>query len=117
MKQTELNTLRTILSTKRADLARAAGKREGIVIERTADALDETVFAAERELTTRSLELNLALVRKIDAALGRISDGTYGVCMECEEEISQKRLNAMPWATLCIACQELADGSLFLKAA
>ena len=117
MKQTELNTLRLILSAKRAELAPAAGKREGIAIERTPDALDETVFAAERELTTRRLELNLGLLRKVDAALGRIADGTYGTCLECEEDISQKRLNAMPWATLCIACQEQADGSRFLNAA
>ena len=117
MKQTELNTLRTILSAKRADLARAAGKRDGIAIERTADALDETVFAVARELTTRSLELNVGLLRRVDAALGRIADGTYGTCQECEEEISQKRLNAMPWATLCITCQEHADSSRYLNAA
>ena len=117
MKQAELNKLLIILSAKRADLARAAAKRDGIAIDRTPDALDETVFAAERELTTRSLELNSGLLRKVDAALGRIADGTYGICLECEEEISQKRLNAIPWATLCIACQEQADGSPFLKAA
>jgi DnaK suppressor protein len=117
MNRTELTKFRIILSAKHAELARAAAKREGIAIERSPDELDETVFAAERELTTRSLELNLGLLRKVDAALGRISDGTYGTCLECEEEISQKRLNAMPWATLCIACQEQADGSRFLKAA
>ena len=117
MNQTELNKFHIVLSAKRADLARAAAKREGIAIERTADALDETVFAAERDLTTRSLELNLGLLLKVDTALGRIADGTYGMCLECEEEISQKRLNAMPWATLCIACQEQADGSRFLNAA
>jgi DnaK suppressor protein len=44
--------------------------------------------------------------------LGRIADGTYGACRQCEEEIGHKRLNAIPWATFCIRCQELADRRL-----
>jgi DnaK suppressor protein len=39
----------------------------------------------------------------------RIADGNYGTCLECEEEIGQKRLQAMPWAVLCITCQDKAD--------
>jgi len=84
-------------------------KRDDIAIERTADSLDEVRLAAERELSTRSLEMESVLLRSVRAALGRCASGTFGVCLECEEEISRKRLNAMPWATLCIACQEQAD--------
>jgi DnaK suppressor protein len=109
MTRTELNKFRTMLTAKHAELAQATGRRDGIAIERTPDALEEVVFAAERELTTRSLERESRLMRNVRAALGRIGDGTYGACLECDEEISQKRLHAVPWATLCITCQERTD--------
>jgi len=109
MTESELNKFKIILNTKHAELTRALGRRDGIAIERTPDALDEVQLAAERELRTRSLELESRLLRNVRAALERCAEGTYATCVECEEEISQKRLRAMPWATLCIACQEQAD--------
>ncbi len=44
--------------------------------------------------------------RLIDEALRRIQNGTYGICAECEQPISEKRLRAVPWAKYCIHCQE-----------
>ena len=111
MTRTELNKFRAILNAKHAELARTLGRRDGITIERTPDALDEVQLAAERELTTRGLERGSNLLRNVRAALERIGEGAYGTCLECEEEIGQKRLQAVPWATLCITCQERADGS------
>lgn len=109
MTRTELNNLRAALNAKYNEAMRTLGRREGLTIERTADALDEVQFAATRELSTRNLERESSLLREVRAALGRIAGGSYGVCLHCEEEISQKRLNAVPWATLCIACQEQSD--------
>ena|SRR5579862_9731639 len=109
MTRTDLNKFRKMLTAKQAELTQASGRRDGIAIERTPDALDEVTFAAQRELTTRSLERESRLMRNVNAALGRIAEGTYGTCLECDEEISQKRLHAVPWATLCIACQERTD--------
>jgi DnaK suppressor protein len=43
----------------------------------------------------------------VSDALVRIEHGTYGVCAECEEPISAKRLDALPWARYCVTCQEL----------
>ena len=111
MTRTERNKFQTILTSKHAELARATGRRDGIAIERTPDALDEVQLAAEREMITRSLERDSRLLRNVQAALDRIAEGAYGMCLECDEEISHKRLHAMPWATLCITCQELADGN------
>jgi DnaK suppressor protein len=45
----------------------------------------------------------------VRAALRRIDEGTFGVCVHCEEEISLKRVNAVPWTPYCITCQEQAD--------
>src|SRR5262245_45256573 len=104
MTRNELNQFLTILNGKHLELSQSAGRRDGIAIERTADALDEIRSAADRELTTRSLERQAGLLRSVRAALDRIADGSYGSCLDCEEEISHKRLRAMPWATLCINC-------------
>lgn len=49
---------------------------------------------------------NLSLLRDVEEALDRLDEGSYGVCGDCEQEISIKRLNAVPWAKYCITCQE-----------
>ena len=51
-------------------------------------------------------------IEKIDAALQRISDGSYGICVECEEEIREGRLLVTPWAERCILCQEHREAAM-----
>ena len=51
--------------------------------------------------------IDIKLLREVNDALLRIDRGTYGVCAECEEPISAKRLDALPWARYCVTCQEL----------
>jgi DnaK suppressor protein len=109
MTKTQIDEFRAILTAKHAELVRVSARRDGIAIERTPDLLDQLQFAADRELTTRSLELHSRSLRNVRAALDRIAEGNYGTCLECDEEISHKRLQAVPWATLCIACQERQD--------
>src|SRR6202142_313209 len=50
--------------------------------------------------------LDMKLLRDIQAALRRIEQSTYGVCAACDEPISAKRLEAVPWAKFCVRCQE-----------
>ena len=50
--------------------------------------------------------IDMKLLREISDALHRIEHETYGICLECEEPISAKRLDAVPWARYCVACQE-----------
>lgn len=50
--------------------------------------------------------LDMKLLREVDDALHRIDTEHYGICPECEEPISAKRLDAVPWARYCVACQE-----------
>jgi DnaK suppressor protein len=111
MIDTETNTFKTILEAKRAELTEALRRRDGIAIEKSADQLDEVQRAAERELVFRNLDRESNLLRHVRAALGRIQDGTFGICLHCEEEISARRLKAIPWTPLCIRCQESADHS------
>jgi DnaK suppressor protein len=51
--------------------------------------------------------IDMQLLREISDALKRIELGSYGVCPECEEDISTKRLDAVPWARYCVTCQDL----------
>ena len=111
MTKTELNKFREVLENKQAELAQVLRNREGIVIEKSPDALDEVQNAAERELAIRNLDRESILLRNVRAALHRMDEGTFGVCAHCEEDISLKRLNAVPWAAYCIQCQEIADKS------
>jgi DnaK suppressor protein len=109
MTKTELREFKAILKARQVELALAMRKRDGITIEKTPDALDEVQLATERELATRNLERESRLLRSVRQALSRIEAGTYGLCLQCEEEISAKRLNALPWTALCINCQKQAD--------
>src|SRR6516165_10722714 len=59
--------------------------------------------------------IDMKLLREVGSALRRIETDNYGVCAECEEPISTKRLDAVPWARYCVTCQEaiaarIADG-------
>jgi DnaK suppressor protein len=109
MTKSELNKYRQVLETKLNELSQAVRDREGIVIEKSPDALDEVQHAAERELAIRNLDRESQLLRNVRNALRRIEDGSYGVCLHCEEDINPKRLTAVPWTPYCISCQELAD--------
>lgn len=109
MTKSELNKFRQVLEAKHADLAAILRRRDEIAIEKSPDAIDEVTRAAERELAIRNLDRESNLFRNVRAALQRIEDGAFGVCAHCEEEISPKRLAAVPWAPYCIRCQEIAD--------
>lgn len=109
MTKTELNKFKKILEAKQAELEAFVRNREGIAIEKSADALDEVQHAAERELAIRNLDRESNLLRNVRAALRRIDEGMFGVCVHCEEDISPKRLAAVPWTPFCIQCQEIAD--------
>jgi DnaK suppressor protein len=109
MNKTDLEKYKAMLEVKQAELAAGLRNREDIAIEKTPDALDEVQLAGERELAIRNLDRESSLLRNIRGALARLHDGSYGVCLHCEEEIKPKRLDAVPWTKFCIRCQEAAD--------
>ena len=109
MTKSEINKYKDILETRQAELLEVLKNREGITIEKSPDALDEVQNAAERELAIRNLDRESNLLRNVRGALARIADGSYGVCMHCDEDIKPKRLDAVPWTKFCIRCQEAAD--------
>src|ERR1700678_3220455 len=113
MIKSELNKYRNVLEAKQSELVQLVRNRDGIVIEKSADAFDEVQYATERELAIRSLDRDSNLLRNVRAALDRIEEGSFGVCLHCDEDISPKRLAAVPSTAFCIVCQEVADRSQY----
>jgi len=109
MTRNEVNKFRRVLEANVIELDRSTRRREAITIERSADELDLVLRAAESELAVRSLEAESTRLREVRAALRRIEDGSFGFCVECDDEISPRRLAALPWAALCIQCKEAVD--------
>jgi len=72
----------------------------------SADIVDQASSYTEKNVEMRAINRQIKLISKIDAALKRIKDGTYGFCKDTAEPIGLKRLMARPVATLCIAAQE-----------
>ena len=72
----------------------------------SADIVDQASSYTEKNVEMRAINRQIKLISKIDAALKRIKDGTYGFCQETGDPIGLKRLIARPVATLCIAAQE-----------
>ena len=105
----ELERYKAALEAKRADLAEALPDRERIVVEKAPDAFDNLQLAAERDLAMSQLDRVSNLLRTVGAALARIDDGSYGICLNCEEPISPRRLQAVPWTAYCVRCQEMVD--------
>jgi DnaK suppressor protein len=60
----------------------------------------------QEEIELGVIQLKTEMLGKIDEALARLRDGTYGFCIECGDEISEKRLHALPFAVRCRACEE-----------
>jgi DnaK suppressor protein len=109
MARTEMSVFQEILERRAAELVQVLRKRDGLAIEKSADQMDEIQYASERDLAMRNVDRESSLLRQVKAALRRIHDGSFGVCIECESAISPKRLAAVPWASRCIQCQDAAD--------
>jgi DnaK suppressor protein len=109
MTKIELSGLRHVLEKRRAELEDGNRSRGALVIENSPDELDRIQHGQERDLAIDILDRNSKRLREVRAALGRIEAGNFGICLDCEEAISMKRLQAVPWTTSCIVCQEAAD--------
>jgi DnaK suppressor protein len=108
MTPTDLANFRNILKAKQAELTKTRGL-ESIAIERSADVLEEADYKTARELAIAGLNRESAVRRSVTSALLRTQDGSFGTCAHCDGDISGRRLEAVPWTSLCIRCQEAAD--------
>ena len=109
MTNTELNAFRRTLKNRQTELGNRSGSREALAIETSPDELDRIQHASDRDFALSNLERNSDRLREVRTALRRVEEGTFGICIGCEENINPKRLAAVPWASFCIVCQEAAD--------
>jgi len=106
-----MDTKRVIMSRKKAlqsklnELLQPSAERETIKVETFSDPLDQLSSAATRELAIHLVDRNSRLASEVRSALTRIDEGTYGLCESCDNSIAAKRLDAVPWARLCVSCQ------------
>jgi len=100
---------KAVLESKLEDLLKLSGIREELEIQRTADPLDQVRWSTDRETAVESLNQQARAIHEIRSALARIGKGSYGRCERCEEPIPPKRLEALPWASLCVKCQSAAE--------
>jgi len=109
MTKTEIGAFRRILEGRQTELAGRDYSRGALAIQQSPDDLDRIQEGQEREMALGILDRNSTFMREVTDALKRIDAGTFGVCVECEENIHPKRLAAIPWTSTCIVCQEAAD--------
>jgi len=109
MEMAEVSKCRALLMAKRQEILGIACLREDILIVQSNEQVETVQLAGERELAARNLEREAQILAQVGAALKRIDDGEFGICLGCGEPISPKRLAAVPWAAYCLKCQEMRD--------
>ena len=110
LKKKDLKRFKEILETKKAEILKNAQRTlsENMTLD-SDDLPDEMDLASSEYLQSFTFRLRgreKTFLEKIDYALGKIGDGSFGVCEQCGEAISIKRLEARPETTLCIRCKE-----------
>jgi DnaK suppressor protein len=103
---TEIARRKAALETTLREALGSSILREELEIEHLADPLDQIRSNTDREIAVQRLDGQARLVREVRAALERIEEGAYGSCEQCEEPIGKRRLDALPWARLCVTCQD-----------
>ena len=92
-----------------ASINRSRLAAEEIRVEKTEDEGDLATISHDKHLLYNLQEGDFRRVRFIKEALRAMDQGQYGECARCGEDISEKRLEAVPWATVCVECQERAE--------
>ena len=109
MNEADASKYRMLLIAKREAIAGKGLQREELWIVQSNEQIEAVQLAGQREFAARTLEREAKSLMQIGAALKRIQDGEFGICLDCEEPISPKRLAAVPWAGYCLHCQEMRD--------
>jgi len=112
MDDAKLNYFKNVLTQKRNSLTGAVQRTENYGRENDEDARDITDMAVE-SYTKDFLFVKSAgdrrMLNNIEDALSRINNRSYSICANCGDEINLRRLEAVPWTTLCVKCQELRE--------
>jgi len=78
-------------------------------VEATQDSADRCVISLSKESLYERISQRRTVVRLIEAALKRIGDGSFGICVGCSDKVQDQRLQALPWTQFCLRCQGLLE--------
>lgn len=108
MDKNQIAKFEAILTKKRDELRRSQNSEERHEAHDFGrDEGDRANFSQSKEMAFLQKAQERGLLVLVEGALSRISSGTFGTCLNCEQEITLNRLNAVPWSRYCITCQEL----------
>lgn len=116
MDKKKVEYYRKRLLSKQEELLRLVSKTEQdgrqVDEEVTQDIADKAANSYTKEFLFHQSDDHRRILQLVEEALGRIKNGDYGNCVACQEEVQQKRLEAVPWARHCIECQEKQEQGL-----
>jgi DnaK suppressor protein len=104
--------LRRMLEERRLELQdkmRSIREEVPAQADEVRDAEEQSVTDFAREMDFALMEMKAQTLVRIDEALRRVDEGTYGTCVECEQDIAAARLKALPFAVRCVECQARAE--------
>ena len=111
MNRRDVDFFRNLLNERKQELLTEAGKTVDGMDENGnfPDPTDRASMESDRSFTLRIRDRERKLIAKIEEALRRLEDGSYGVCEKCGEKIGAARLKARPVTTLCIDCKSVQE--------
>lgn len=98
-----------LLKESREEISKYIKGESRQIVETAMDEGDASVIDLNEDLNLRKLSLHQATLVKVDEALRKLADGTYGTCEDCDAPISAERLKVMPFAICCRDCQEARE--------
>ena len=109
--------LKSILEDRRREIVNQVQERmrdvrsegAGATVQGVLDAAESSEADIQDEIEFALIQMKAETLNKIDEALRRLDEGSYGYCFECGEEISERRLRALPFAVRCKDCEEARE--------
>jgi len=116
MEEIQINQLKQKLELQRHEtrqfLRRLEQEARSLDADTTQDSADRCVLSVSKESLYERSSQRRTVLRLIEAALKRISDGSFGICVGCGDEIQDQRLQALPWTQFCLRCQGELEGKI-----
>ena len=115
MDRKRLDFYKKKLEAKREELMRMMSQNEQEAMaadDATQDIADKAANSYTKEFLFSQSNNERFILNLVDEALKRVKNGGFGLCVQCSEEIQQKRIEAVPWARHCISCQEKQEQGL-----
>lgn len=110
MTDSHLEKFRAALQAKRDEVTGdMSSQRDGLAAQFTGDKMDKVRTLTDRASAAGALARMSSLLALIEDARRRLDAGEFGKCQACGADLSRKRLESVPWAPYCIACQQLSE--------